>query len=33
MADNFFSYIMTNFETELVVMGAKIALENIQVAN
>lgn len=27
MADNFFSYIMTNFETELVVMGAKIALK------
>ena len=26
MADNFFSYIMTNFETELVVMGARIAL-------
>ena len=27
MADNFFSYIMANFETELVVMGAKIALK------
>jgi hypothetical protein len=27
MADNFFTYIMTNFETELVVMGAKIALK------
>jgi hypothetical protein len=27
MADNFFSYIMDNFETELVVMGAKIALK------
>ena len=27
MADNFFNYIMTNFETELVVMGAKIALK------
>ena len=27
MADNFFSYIMENFETELVVMGAKIALK------
>ena len=27
MADNFFSYIMKNFETELVVMGAKIALK------
>ena len=27
MADNFFEYIMTNFETELVVMGAKIALK------
>ena len=27
MADNFFSYIMANFETELVVMGAKVALK------
>lgn len=27
MADNFFAYIMANFETELVVMGAKIALK------
>jgi len=27
MADNFFNYIMANFETELVVMGAKIALK------
>jgi len=27
MADNFLSYIMKNFETELVVMGAKIALK------
>lgn len=27
MADNFFNYIMVNFETELVVMGAKIALK------
>lgn len=27
MADNFFHYIMANFETELVVMGAKIALK------
>lgn len=27
MADNFFGYIMANFETELVVMGAKIALK------
>ena len=27
MAENFFSYIMKNFETELVVMGAKIALK------
>jgi hypothetical protein len=26
MADNFFEYIMKNFETELVVMGARIAL-------
>lgn len=27
MADNFFRYMMANFETELVVMGAKIALK------
>jgi len=27
MADNFFAYMMNNFETELVVMGAKIALK------
>ena len=27
MCDNFFTYIMANFETELVVMGAKIALK------
>jgi len=27
MANNFFEYIMKNFETELVVMGAKIALK------
>ena len=27
MADNFFTYMMDNFETELVVMGAKIALK------
>ena len=27
MCDNFFGYIMANFETELVVMGAKIALK------
>lgn len=27
MADNFFSYMMNNFETELVVLGAKIALK------
>jgi hypothetical protein len=27
MANNFFTYIMANFETELVVMGAKIALK------
>ena len=27
MADNFFNYMMSNFETELVVMGAKIALK------
>ena len=28
LADRFFDYIMDNFETELVVMGAKIALTN-----
>jgi len=27
MCDNFFGYIMANFETELVVMGAKVALK------
>lgn len=27
MADNFFEYIMANFETELVVMGARVALK------
>ena len=27
MADNFFNYMMDNFETELVVLGAKIALK------
>jgi len=27
LADNFFSYMMDNFETELVVMGARIALK------
>jgi len=27
MAENFFTYMMNNFETELVVMGAKIALK------
>jgi hypothetical protein len=26
MADNFFAYMMKNFETELTVMGARIAL-------
>jgi hypothetical protein len=26
MADNFFAYIMKNFETELVIMGSRIAL-------
>ena len=26
MADNFFAFMMKNFETELVVMGARIAL-------
>ena len=27
MCDNFFEYMMANFETELVVMGAKTALK------
>ena len=27
-ADNFFGYMMTNFQTEMVVLGAKIALSN-----
>jgi hypothetical protein len=27
MCDNFFTYMMNNFETELIVMGAKIALK------
>lgn len=30
MADNFFSYMMANFETELVVMGAKVALKTFK---
>ena len=30
MADNFFNYMMDNFETELVVMGAKIALKTFK---
>lgn len=30
MADNFFGYMMANFETELVVMGARIALRTYQ---
>ena len=30
MADNFFSYMMKNFETELVVMGAKVALKTFK---
>ena len=28
MADNFFKFMMDNFETELVVMGARVALVN-----
>ncbi|MFM7106459.1 MAG: hypothetical protein ACKOW8_13160, partial [Flavobacteriales bacterium] len=28
MADNYFSFMMDNFPTELVVMGAKVALTN-----
>jgi len=30
MCDNFFSYMMSNFETELVVMGAKVALKTFK---
>jgi hypothetical protein len=30
MADNFFKFMMENFPTELVVMGAKVALTNYQ---
>ena len=30
MADNFFGFMMANFPTELVVMGAKVALTNYQ---
>jgi hypothetical protein len=30
MADNFFGFMMDNFPTELVVMGAKTALTNYQ---
>tara|TARA_Y200000002_G_C22630031_1_gene642071 strand:+ start:292 stop:1377 length:1086 start_codon:yes stop_codon:yes gene_type:complete len=30
MADNFFRFMMDNFETELVVMGVKVALTNYQ---
>ena len=30
MADCFFRYMMDNFQTELVVMGAKVALTNYQ---
>lgn len=30
MADNFFGFMMSNFPTELVVMGAKVALTNYQ---
>jgi hypothetical protein len=30
MAQNFFDYMMNNFETELVVMGAKIALKTYE---
>jgi len=30
MADNFFSFMMANFETELVVMGAKVALKTFK---
>ena len=30
MADNFLQYMMDNFETEMVVLGARIALKNHQ---
>ena len=30
MADNFFAFLMENFPTELIVMGAKVALTNYQ---
>jgi hypothetical protein len=30
MADNFFRFMMDNFPTEIVVMGAKTALTNFQ---
>jgi hypothetical protein len=30
MAQNFFSFMMENFETELVVMGAKVALKTFK---
>lgn len=30
MADNFFTYIMANFETEMIIMGSKIALKTYQ---
>jgi hypothetical protein len=30
MAQNFFAYMMDNFETELVVMGAKVALKTFK---
>jgi len=31
MMDNFLSYIMKNFETELVIMGSKTALKTYQI--
>ena len=31
MADNFFAYMMKNFETELVIMGAKTAMMNYKI--
>jgi hypothetical protein len=31
MMDNFFTYIMANFETELIIMGSKMALKTYKI--
>jgi hypothetical protein len=31
MSDNFFGYMMKNFETELVIMGSKIAIKQFNI--